>query len=196
MTRRSVELSRLAFVLFVRGVFLIILGAGAIRWPEQTLLLGIVAAGGVVGTLGIFEVAAASISETLPSTKLFLLAHGLVSILFGALTATIPVASASTAAKLSVAFMVLYAAYAFTLAARLQFVRRARNTLRAWGTFNVFGVTLLAVARPDTTNQVLYAGALYGAVLGALQLAAALWIRRGETIVDRLEHAVPVPARR
>lgn len=196
MSRQSAELSRLAFVLFMRGLFLLVLSAAALRWPDQTLLFAIVTAGGVVGTLGIFEVAAAAISASLPSTKLFLLAHGLVSILFGALTATIPVASAAAATKLSVAFMALYAMYSFTLAARLQFIRRARRTLLAWGAFNVIGAVLLAAARPETTNQVLYAAALYGALLGVLQLAAAVGMRRGETMVNRVDRDAPLPAPR
>ena len=65
MPQPSPELSRASFVLLLRGFFLIVLGAVAVWWPEQTLLLAIVISGGIAGSLGIFEVATAAASEML-----------------------------------------------------------------------------------------------------------------------------------
>jgi uncharacterized membrane protein HdeD (DUF308 family) len=189
MHHKSIELSRLAFVFVVRGTFLILLSAATLRWPAQTLLLFMVAAGGVVGSFGIVEVAAASISRALPSTKLFFLAHGVVSIGFGVLTAIIPVASVDLATGLGIGWMVVYALFAVVLAARLRYVPRARTMLTLWGTFNLGCAALLAFFTPPTMIALLYAGALYAGLMGATQLLTAVWIRHGQRVLqDREMH--------
>lgn len=185
MRHITLELSRLAFVLFVRGVFLIVLGGVAIRWPEQTLLLSMIAAGGIVGSLGIFELAAGAISRALPSTKLFLIGHGVISIAYGALTASIPVALPSLATGMATVFSVIYGVFSLVLAARLQFVPRAREAVAGWAILNFGAAAILAAGTFPTTNALLYAGALYGAILGLFQLFAALWIRRALEPVER-----------
>jgi uncharacterized membrane protein HdeD (DUF308 family) len=191
MYHQSVELSRLAFVFFVRGAFLILLAAASLRWPAQTLLLFTVAAGGIVGSFGIFEVAAASISRALPSTKLFFLAHGIISIGFGVLTAIIPVASVRLATGLSIVWTVVYALFALVLAARLRYVPRARAMLLCWGVVSLCCVALLAALAPPAMTALLYAVALYAGLMGAAQLLAAVWIRRGQRVLqDREAHGV------
>ena len=153
MYHHSVELSRLAFVFFFRGAFLILIAAASLRWPAQTLLLFMVAAGGIVGSFGIFEVAAASISRALPSTKLFLLAHGIISIGFGVLTAIIPVASVQLATGLAITWTVVYALFALVLSARLRYVPRARVTLVCWSVVSLCCAALLVAFAPVTQPE-------------------------------------------
>jgi hypothetical protein len=183
----ALALSRLAFVLFVRGAFLILLGAVAIRWPEHALLLSMAAAGGVVGCFGLFEVLAASVSDTLPSTKLFLVGHGILSVALGGIAATLLVAAPPRAAMMSIAFLVAYGLYSFVLAARLQFVPRAREAAFGWGIFNLACAAVLAAVEPSRSSELLYASAFYAAVLGLFQLFAALWIRRGRPLAHPYE---------
>jgi hypothetical protein len=144
-----------------------------------------IAAGGIVGSLGVVETAAGSISRALPSTRLFLVGHGVISIAYGALTASIPVASPSLAVRMTTAFAATYGVFAIVLAARLQFVPRAREAVAGWGILNLAAAAILAAGVFQTTNALLYAGALYGAVLGLFQLFAALWIRRALELVER-----------
>jgi hypothetical protein len=186
MSEPSVEMSRLSFVLFLRGMFLILLSAVAIRWPEPTLLIAMVAAGGVVGSLGVFEVAAASVSETLPSTRVFLLGHGLVSVAFGVLTATIPVVSVPAATTLSLVWLLLYLTYTLLLTARLWYRHRVREALLLWSVITATCAVAIAFFSPPTANALLYAGALYSGMLGVAQLVAAAWIHRGnQALTDR-----------
>lgn len=186
MPQPSVEMSRLSFVLSLRGVFLILLSAVAIRWPEPTLLIAMVLAGGVVGSLGIFEVAAASVSEALPSTRVFLLGHGLVSVAFGVLTATIPVVSMPAATALSLLWLLLYLTYTLLLTARLWYRHRVREALLLWSAITATCAVALAFFSLPTVNALLYAGALYSGILGVAQLVAAAWIHRGnQDLTDR-----------
>ena len=196
MYRRSQELSRLAFALFVRGVLLVVLGALAIRWPNHSLLFGMIVAGGVIGSIGIFEVATAAVSRALPSTRLFYIGHGLVSIGLGAITATIPVAQLGTAVVMCIVFVLAYGMFSLVLAARLQFVRRARDATLVWALFNVACALLLSLSRITDVTDLMYGGALYGALLGLLQLVAAVWIHRGQQLMDRIEASVPFAAPR
>jgi uncharacterized membrane protein HdeD (DUF308 family) len=184
----ALELSRLAFVLFVRGAFLVLLGAVAIRWPEHTLLLSMVAAGGILGCFGLFEVLAASVSGTLPSTKLFLVGHGILSVALGGIAVALLVAGPQRAALMSIAFLVAYGMYSLVLAVRLQFVPRAREAVFGWGIFNLACAAVLASVEPSRTSELLYAAAFYAAVLGLFQLFAALWIRRGRPLVHGYEN--------
>jgi uncharacterized membrane protein HdeD (DUF308 family) len=183
MSEPSVELSRLSFVLFLRGMFLILLSAVAIRWPAPALLIAMVAAGGVVGSLGIFEVAAASVSEALSSTRVFLLGHGLVSVAFGVLTATIPVVSVPAATTLSLVWLLLYLTYTLLLTARLWYRHRVREALLLWSAITATCAATIAFFSPPTVNALLYAGALYAGILGIAQLVAAAWIHRGNHVL-------------
>jgi uncharacterized membrane protein HdeD (DUF308 family) len=178
MPQPSPELSRTSFVLLLRGFFLIVLGAVAVRWPEQTLVLAIVAAGGIAGTLGIFEVATAAATEMLPSSRMFYLGHGLVFVAFGVLSASVHVATVSVATTLAIIWLTLYVAYALLLAARVWYLSPARAGLLAWAFINTACAIATARFPARTTVGLLYWGALYVAVLGVAQVVAGTWIKR------------------
>jgi uncharacterized membrane protein HdeD (DUF308 family) len=174
----SVELSRTSAVLQLRGLFLIVLGGVALRWPEQMLVLAIVAAGGIAGSLGIFEIATAVASKSLPSSRMFYLGHGLVFAGFGILTASAPVASVRVATTLTIAWLLLYVVYIMLLAGRLWYLQPAREALILWAVIN-FGSAIAAARFPaHSTLGLLYWGALYVAVLGFAQIVAGAWISR------------------
>jgi len=172
------DLQRLSFTLLLRGAFVIPLAAVAIRWPEAALVLTMVVAGGVIGTLGIFELAAGLVSGTLPSTRRFFIGHGVVSIAFGILTASIPVATLETALALSTGWLALNAFFCLLLTARRWPDWRERLAILAWSLTNVVCAMALFLAPPPTMMGLLYALALYTFMLGVVQLAAATWIHR------------------
>jgi uncharacterized membrane protein HdeD (DUF308 family) len=187
MTQPSVELSRTSFVLYVRGLSLIALAAVGVRWPEQTALLAMVAAGAVAGTIGIFEVAAALASSEQLSSRMFSLGHGLVFIGFGVVTAFIPVATVPNVLWLASAWLMLSAIYTVLLAARLSYLPRVPEALLLWGAITLGCMLVIAFLPASFTILGLcYWGALYVAALGFIELGAARWINR---------HILP-PARR
>lgn len=181
MSRAAVDRSRLAFILGVRGALLIGIGGLAIRWPDETLPGALVAVGVVAGILGLIETGLAGASRELPSTKLFLLGHGGVSIAFGVIAVVVTTAQPAIAARLALLFVLLYAAFAMLAAARLQFVPRARDAMLVWGTLNVACAAVLLFDGPFAPDAMQYTTAAYAAVLGGFQASAALWIRRGRT---------------
>jgi uncharacterized membrane protein HdeD (DUF308 family) len=174
----ELDLQRLSFTLLLRGAFVIPLAAVAIRWPESTLVLTMVVAGGVIGTFGIFELAAGLVSGTLPSTRWFFLGHGVVSIAFGVLTASIPVATSELALALSTGWLAFNAFFCLLLAARRWPDWRERLAILTWSLTNVVCAVALLLAPQPTTLGLLYALALYTFMLGVVQLAAAAWIHR------------------
>jgi hypothetical protein len=179
MSQPSAELSRTSVVLFVRGGLLIALAAVAVRWPEETLLLAMVAAGAVAGTLGLIEVAGASVSKTLLSSRIFYLGHGLIFVGFGVLTATVSVATVPAATWLIVAWLLLHVTYAFLLAARLSYLPRVRNGLSLWGTINLGCALAVSYLPAPPTILALYLwGALYVVALGIVEVVAGAWINK------------------
>ncbi len=172
----ELDFERLSFTLLLRGAFAIPLAAVAIRWPEPTLVLAMVAAGGVIGTFGIFELAAGLMSGTLPSTRWFFVGHGVASIAFGVLSASIPVASAQGALALSTGWLALNASFTLLLTVRRWEHWRERLAILAWSLMNVACAVGLVLAPPPSTFALLYALALYTFMLGIVQLVAAAWI--------------------
>lgn len=172
----EIDLGRVWFTLLSRGALAIPLAAVAIRWPEPTLVLAMVAAGGVIGTFGIIELAAGLVSGTLPSTRWFFLGHGVVSIAFGALTASIPVASIQMALALSTGWLALNAGFDLLLAVRRWERRRERLSILAWSFVNAACALALWLSPPRSTFALLYAAAFYTCMLGIAQLVAAAWI--------------------
>lgn len=177
----ELDFERMSFTLYMRGAFAIPLAAVAIRWPEPALLLAVVAAGGVLGTFGIFELAAGLVSSSLPSTRWFFAGHGVVSIAFGILTASIPVASPETSLALSTGWLALNACFALLLAARRWENWRERLSILAWSLVNVACALALHIAPPPTTLALLYAAAFYTFMLGIAQIVAAAWIHNAST---------------
>ena len=176
----EVDFERLAFTLLLRGAFAIPLAAVAIRWREPTLLLAMVAAGGVIGTFGIFELAAGLVSSALPSTRWFFLGHGVVSIAFGVLTASIPVASHDIALALSTGWLAVNACFSLLLSVRRWEYPGERLAILLWSGINTACAVALYLQPPPTTLALLYAAALYTFMLGIVQLIAAAWIHRSK----------------
>jgi len=171
------HIKRLGFVLLVRGTLLIPLAALAVRWPDSFLLLGLVAAGAMAGSLGIFEIAAGSASDEAAQTKVFLLGHGFVQVLFGVLTACLPVVSFVAARTLTALWLVVYTSFLLLVAARVWFASaHARNALLGWSAANfafALGVLLLPI---PTLEALLYDAVTYVFVLGIVQVVGGRWI--------------------
>ncbi|HEU4993623.1 MAG TPA: DUF308 domain-containing protein [Gemmatimonadaceae bacterium] len=178
MFRPSVELSRAAGTAQLRGSALVLLGCVAIRWPQETLFFSILAAGAIAGTLGIFEIAGALAGASLWSSRAFYLGEGLAFVGFGALTATVPATTPPVAARLTAAWLLVYAVYAALLAARVWYLAPARRFLIAWALVNIaVGVAVRRLAQ-QPLDALLYWGAFYTAILGLVELVAGSWINR------------------
>jgi hypothetical protein len=97
---------------------------------------------------------------------------------FGALTVTIPVGTVRAAVTLSVTWLLLYAVYLGLLAARVWYLRPAREALLLWALVNIGCALLVARLEDQSLLTLLYWGAFYTALLGFAEVAAGLWINR------------------
>jgi hypothetical protein len=187
----AIDLERVAFSMLLSGIAATPLAGVALRWPEPALVLAMVAAGGVIGTFGIFDLAAAFASGTIPSVRAFFVGHGAASVGFGLLTASVPVASPDIGRLGAVVWLALYAAFLGLLVWRLWYIHHVRRALTVWcGTNAVLALTL-GLAEPMTTLGLLYAGAAYTFAFGVTLIAAGLWIQHD---LARPTAAVHAPA--
>ena len=180
MTERpaeTVDLQRVAFSMLLCGIVATPLAGLAVRWPDPALVLAMVAAGGVIGTFGVFDLAAAAMSGTAPSVRVFFLGHGAATVGFGVLTLSVPVARPGLAHGLAIAWLTLYAAFLALLAWRLWYHHHVRRALVAWSAVNVVLAVVLALTGPMATLGLLYAGAAYTCAFGLLLIAAGFWIQ-------------------
>jgi uncharacterized membrane protein HdeD (DUF308 family) len=176
--RASVELSRTSGTALLRGAALIASGCIAVRWPDETLLLGLVGAGAIATALGLIEIAGALVSRTLWSSRAFYLGDGLVFVGFGVLIATVPVGTLRAAVTLCVTWLLVYVVYLGLLAARVWYHRPARVALLLWALVNFLCALLVTRLEDQSILTLLYWGAFYTALLGFAEVAAGLWINR------------------
>jgi magnesium-transporting ATPase (P-type) len=190
-----VDLERVAFSMLLSGIVATPLAAIALRWPDPALVLAMVAAGGVIGTFGIFDLAAAMTGGTLPSVRAFFLGHGAASVGFGLVTASIPVASPEVARTLAVTWLGLYALFLTLLVWRLWYAHHVRRALMLWCGANAVIALFLAVVRPMPELGLLYAGAAYTVAFGVMLMAAGLWIQHDLARLNAATRAPVAPNR-
>ena len=177
MTTIRKELRRLQHAFVWSGVAMFALGLAAVIWPEDILILAMIAVGVVATLVGLYELTIAlSIVRRAPAWGLILI-HGATVLLFGALTAGAPGLRLRLALTLIAGWMLLYAWLAATVAILIWNTRSARWALLIWAAIDVV-LALVSVFYPEATIfALLYFGAAYAAAFGAWQLAAGLWIR-------------------
>jgi len=191
----SIDLERVAFSMLLSGIAAAPLAALALRWPDPALVLAMVAAGGVIGTFGIFDLAAAVTSGTIPSVRTFFIGHGVASIGFGVLSVSVPVATPRVGLALAASWLALYAVFLALVAWRLWYHHNVRRALVVWSAVNIGLAGFLGLAKPMTTLGLLYAGAAYTCAFGVILIAAGLWIKHDLARQSAATHA-PAPSNR
>jgi hypothetical protein len=190
-THETVDLTRVALSLLLSGIVATPLAAIAVRWPDPALVLAMVAAGGAIGTFGVFDFAAGATNGAIPSAGVFYMGHGAAMVGFGVLSVSVPVAEPGIARGLAIAWLALYAVFLALLAWRLWYNHYVRRALVTWSAVNCGLSGVLALTRPLTTLGLLYAGAAYTCALGVILIAAGLWIQHD---LARQSAAEPAPA--
>lgn len=178
MRPHTLELAALRHLLFWRGMLALAFALVAVRWPAETLVFALVAAGAVFAVMGLFDV---GISLGMRRThRLWWLAllHGLACVAFGVVTVVVPAVALRLAVLLAAAWLMLYGLLALEAARRVRTRSRVWRALAAWGIANGVLAALLITFPRLTITLVLYAGAAYAAAFGVAHLAAAIVLRR------------------
>jgi uncharacterized membrane protein HdeD (DUF308 family) len=178
MTSINKELGHLSATLVWRGTAMLALGLAAVVWPEQILILAMLAVGIIATVFGIYEMSIAFAIRRRTRRWWLVLAHGAASVAFGGLSVGAPGVSLRVALIVIATWFLVYAAVAYGSAVVVWPMRTARWALLAWGVFDaVLGI--LALVYPTATIfALLFFGAVYAALFGAWQVAAGLWLRR------------------
>ncbi len=156
---------------------MLLLGAGALIWPEDVLIVAMVSVGIVAALFGLYEVTiAASIRRRTPAWTLILI-HGAAVLMFGAMTVGAPGLSLRIALSLTAGWLLMYAALAVTVTILIWQVRAVRWVLLTWAGLDMALALLVAVYPEATIFALLYFGAAYAAAFGAWQVGAGLWLR-------------------
>jgi uncharacterized membrane protein HdeD (DUF308 family) len=178
MTSMNKELGHLSHTLVWRGAAMLALGLAATIWPEQILILAMLAVGIISAVFGIYEISIALAIRGRTPRWWLVLAHGVASFAFGGLSVGAPGVSLRVALVVIAAWFLVYAVVAYRTAVVVWPIRAARWSLLAWGIFDA-GLGILSLVYPAATIfALLFFGAVYAALFGAWQMAAGLWLRR------------------
>jgi uncharacterized membrane protein HdeD (DUF308 family) len=172
------ELRRLWHTLVGRGALMLVLGLGAVIWPEDVLIAAMILVGMIATLFGLYEITIALSIRAKTSGWTLILLHGIAALSFGALTLGGPRVTLGVALALVAGWMLVYAAWTTTMAIVLWHVPPMRWALLGWTAFDV-SLAFVSVLFPEATIfALLYFGAVYAAGFGAWQLVAGLWLRR------------------
>jgi uncharacterized membrane protein HdeD (DUF308 family) len=172
------ELRRLWHTLVGRGALMLVLGLGAVIWPEDVLIAAMILVGVIATLFGLYEITIALSIRPKTSGWTLILLHGLTVLSFGALTLGGPGLTLRVALAVTSAWMLAYAALAITAGILFWQLRAMRWALLAWAAFDVV-LAFVSVLFPEATIfALLYFGAVYAAAFGAWQIVAGLWLRR------------------
>jgi uncharacterized membrane protein HdeD (DUF308 family) len=170
------ELRGLARALMWKGGAMLLLGAAALVWPEQTLVGSLIAVGMLTGLVGLYEVSVALSIRTKSSHWWLVLGQGLASLAFGVLTVGGPVLALRVVMTVIAMWLLAYGGIAFAAASLAGGLRTVRAGLIAWGVLDVL-LALLAITYPRVTVfWLLFFGAAYALIYGAWQLIAGAWL--------------------
>jgi len=179
----AIFLQRFAEIMAVRGTILIVMGALAVRWPDELLVPVTIAAATTVGLLGLVETIAAILSRTLASTRSFLVAAGLLHVALGGVLMATQFASIETTLSAVSAWLLAAALFVLLLAGRLWYSRAARVALLSAGIFLAVLPAALVWGRIDDITTLTYYAALFLFAFGVAQAAAAQALRHGRLLV-------------
>lgn len=173
----SPQVHRFITALFVSGLSLMILGATAIRWPEDTLREVRLTAAIVLALTGAYQLGLASRVRRANAAWLVALAGAAASIAMALLTALASILPLGAVTALLVTWLVALAALMTAAALALWPMPHTRTLLLGWSATNTALAVLTLWGRPSTAT-IMYGGAAYAVAVGASQLTAAVWMRR------------------
>jgi uncharacterized membrane protein HdeD (DUF308 family) len=169
---------RLSSILLFAGAVMIVLATIALAWPGDVLVVALVTVGPLAVAFGAVVAALALVLRRETPRWWLLLYHGLACGGFGVLMLASPSLSLEIVAMLVATWLALYAGFLITLSDFTWRSRPTRWSLAVWAAINL-GLAVAAATHPhDTVVAVLFFGAMYLAVFGVWQVAAALWLRR------------------
>ncbi|HEY6828424.1 MAG TPA: DUF308 domain-containing protein [Gemmatimonadaceae bacterium] len=191
MSMTQNEFRRIWRTLATRGAAMLVFGLGAILWPEQILVAGLILVGVLATLSGIYELSiAVALRQHTIHWRVALL-DGVASLLFGALTMGVARLSHFAALAVTTGWLILYAGFAWHTSTVVWPRRVARLSLLAFGAINIL-LAILAAYPEGTVFALLFFGAAYAAFYGAWQLSIGLWLRhwlRGHTgVLPRADH--------
>jgi uncharacterized membrane protein HdeD (DUF308 family) len=183
MSMTQNEFRRTWHTLLARGGAMLLLGLGAVIWPEQILVGALILVGLLAALSGIYELSiAAALRRHTVHWRVALL-DGVASLLFGSLTMGVARLSHFAAIAATTGWLLLYAGFCWHTSTVVWPRRVARLSLLAFGGVNVL-LAILAAYPEGTVFALLFFGAAYAAFYGAWQVAIGLWLRhwlRGHT---------------
>lgn len=172
------EFGHLWHILVGRGVAMLVLGIAAVVWPEPFLIGAMVLVGVFATLVGLYDVSIGVSLRKRSAGSSLILIHGIAFTLFGAMTIGAPRLSMRVALILIEAWMLLYAGIVWSAAIMAWPRRELRWTLFFAGCFNILVALICAIYPEGTIFALLFFGAAYAAMLGALQIVAGLWLHR------------------
>ena len=172
----AMDRRRLATVLYVRGFAVLALGAVGVRWPQDGLWIAIGLAGVIVTLLGIVELVLAFRSAAERPIKSLQRYVALVSIAFGVTSLAQQFAPPAFALDVLAIWLLGHALVSLMVGAAMPRSLDG-HLLLVWSALNLTAALLVAVASVPVHYGILYGGAAYTALYGAVQIAAGLRLR-------------------
>jgi uncharacterized membrane protein HdeD (DUF308 family) len=178
MKSLSRETARFSTSLLACGSLMCPLGIAAIGWPDTALITAMLTAAALLALFGGYEMFIALRTRSATPGWMIPMANGAACIAFAILTLALPGLSLNVMLLLVAIWLTLYATLSAILALLLWPMTRTRYALIGWTAMNLL-IALLAVTVPSANSfTLLYAGAGYAVVFGAMQVASGVWVRR------------------
>lgn len=177
MRNGSRDAARFSAALYLKGALMLVGGAVALRWPDETLVMAMMFAGSLLALVAIYEILLSIHARRETRGWLLALADGSLALGLAVLTITLTAIPLRLTLLLSAGWLAATAVVAGVLALALWPMPRTRVALSPWAAVNV-ALAVMAVAYSADIFMLLYAGAAYAIVYGLFHLATASWMRR------------------
>ncbi|HEY7235538.1 MAG TPA: DUF308 domain-containing protein [Gemmatimonadaceae bacterium] len=174
---------RIADSLFWRGCVIAAAGAVAVRWPADGLLLGMMAVGTLTIVFGLVDITVSLSRVPRSGWRWALLLHGVLSVLFGAIS----VGSLGLSTEsMSILFAIWLGVVGVVALAASIVAARSRTVAIIGLTIFVASVLANILVLADTRLSeltLLYSGAAYAALLGIGEIGLGRWLRSGAAVL-------------
>lgn len=175
---------RIADSLFWRGCVIAAAGALAVRWPADGLLLGMIAVGALTIVFGLVDITVSLSRVQSPGWRWALLLHGVLSVLFGAIS----VGSLGLSTKSMSILFAVWLGIVGVVALAAAIVAARSRTVAIIG-LTIFAASMIANVFVLTDTRLselalLYSGAAYAALLGIGEIGLSRWLRIGTEFLD------------
>jgi uncharacterized membrane protein HdeD (DUF308 family) len=165
-----------------------LLGTAAVFWPQQSMVIAILAVGAIAVILSSLETVLALTMRHLSQWWRLIAVHGSMVLAFGVITVGAPGLGLELAMDLLAAWVLCYAVLAFVTAVTVWESPAVRSALFVWSAVNLVVSSLIVLNPGLTLIALLLSGALYAMIFGLWQVMAGLWCRRRVCAVSPLPH--------